>query len=168
MKYTYVMQYSYSNYMYEGFIWPLILFVLSLFFFLIGDGWFSKKRKDDTANSKENTPKSKYYKATLVLSFIISLSLVITFGLNLLHSYKLIFDKPNVTSKEIGTIEKIEEDFRSCTYKREETYSKASILYISGEKYYIMSDRNLSLNDKVEIEYLPKSKFILKIAVIDN
>ena len=39
----------------------------------------------------------------------------------------------------------------------------AYYIYIEGQEYYIMCIGDIKIGDKVEVEYLPKSKVILSI-----
>lgn len=146
------MEFSYEYYKANAFTWSLVACVV---FGIISLGLIIKML--GTSN--------KSLKLQMFLCLVLSLFGLTSHVIKLSYSYKIVFDnKDNVMMVE-GKIEKIEEVISSPVYKLEEGNSKASILYISGEKYYIMSAGNLSVNDNVEITYLKNSKFILEIVV---
>ena len=63
---------------------------------------------------------------------------------------------------EMGTIEKIVEPNKSIPNFRKDHKHGADVI-IDGEEYFMITCEGFEVGDYVEIEYLPKSKFILSI-----
>lgn len=143
------MSFSYDYYMANTFTWPLIACIL---FGIISVGFIIK------IFNKSSILQNSLW---LVL-FLFALTCNI---IHLSYGYKIVLDeKDNVATIE-GDIEKIEEEIYAPLYKLDGGNSRGHTIYISGEKYYIMSAKDLSINDNVEITYLKNSKFILEIIV---
>ena len=79
------------------------------------------------------------------------------------YGYKILLDKKDNTAVIQGEIETIEEAFGSPLYKLDYENSRGHIISISGEEYYIMSVRGLSVGDDVQITYLKNSKFVVGV-----
>ena len=63
---------------------------------------------------------------------------------------------------EMGTIEKIVEPSKSIPNFRKDHKHGADVI-IDGEEYFMITCEGFEVGDYVEIEYLPKSKFVLSI-----
>lgn len=145
------MKYSYEYYKSNTFTWPLIaccICVIMLISVLVG-----------LIKGRDN------FKLIYIPGIIVLVALLISSSIMLSYGYKLALDEKDDIQFVEGKIEKIDKVINSPVYKLEDGNSKASIIYISGQRYYIMSDRQISINDEVEISYLENSKFIVEIKV---
>ena len=150
MEFLLAVKYSYATYKIECLIWPLIIFVLFLILFTSDIMSIKKKRN--------------FFRMPFFITFVLSAIFLVVSGIELSHGYKLLFDKEDDIIKTMGQIEKIEKVFPP-KFLNKDNDLQAHWLYISGEKYYIMSASHISLNDHVEVFYLKNSKFIVEINV---
>ena len=149
------MSFSYDYYMANTFTWPLIGCII--FGIIIIGSLVKIFVKPKSLFNLENL-------MNFLLIIVFMFGLVTNLG-HLSYGYKIVLDeKDNVATIE-GDIEKIEENIYAPLYKLDGGNSRGHTIYISGESYYIMSAKDLSVNDNVEITYLKNSKFILEIIV---
>ncbi len=80
------------------------------------------------------------------------------------HTVHLLTERESDAVCLTGKVASINEDYGSLHYPsftEGEKYSKASIIIIDNEEYYIMSRGELKKGDVIIISYLPDSKIIL-------
>ena len=101
--------------------------------------------------------------AGYITSFILSLFL---FSLGLApfkHGMYLLNEKETDKISCSGEVHSFEKTYGLNKYTYNGENSFAYYISIDGEKYYIMHTGDIEVGDKVEFEYLPKSKIILSI-----
>ena len=79
------------------------------------------------------------------------------------HGIHLITEKETDKISVIGEVDCIKKTYGINKYSYNDVNSFARHISIDGEVYYIMYIGDIKIGDKVEVEYLPKSKVILSI-----
>ena len=101
----------------------------------------------------------KYLVSIVVLAFFFSLG-----AAPFKHGRHLITEKETDKINVIGEVDRIKKTYGINKYSyNNEVNSFAYYIYIEGQEYYIMYIGDIKIGDKVEVEYLPKSKVILSI-----
>ncbi len=106
----------------------------------------------------------------LIFVFLSALVLAIR---RLKYGIYLIKENPNQSLKVYETIENIAIVDRYAPHKYKVKIIEDDRIYahwitISGVNYYLMFRKNLQIGDKVEITYLPKSKIVLEVNIIET
>ena len=100
----------------------------------------------------------KYLVSISVLTFLFSLG-----AAPFKHGRHLITEKETDKINVIGEVDCIKKTYGINKYSYNDVNSFARHISIDGEVYYIMYIGDIKIGDKVEVEYLPKSKVILSI-----
>lgn len=100
----------------------------------------------------------KYLVSIIVHAFFFSLG-----AAPFKHGRHLITEKETDKINVIGEVDCIKETYGINKYVYKDENSFAYYIYIEGQEYYIMYIGDIKIGDKVEVEYLPKSKVILSI-----
>ena len=100
----------------------------------------------------------KYLVSIIVLAFFFSLG-----AAPFKHGRHLITEKETDKINVIGEVDRIKKTYGINKYSYNDVNSFARHISIDGEVYYIMYIGDIKIGDKVEVEYLPKSKVILSI-----
>ncbi len=146
------MVFDYNQYYTTTLIHSIIkisIVVVLIVIFIIVHGIFSKQKGSIFA-----------YLIILYICF----SLIISAIGNLKYGIHLIQENEKDYISIIGEIQNIERVKHSSRYYYEgEAVGDASIVTINGEKLYFMTIGDLEIGDYIEVEYLPKSTFVLKV-----
>ena len=103
--------------------------------------------------------KIRYLVSIILLAFLFSLGAV-----PFKHGRHLITEKETDKINVIGEVDFIKKTYGINKYSyNNDVNSFACHISIDGEVYYIMYIGDIKIGDKVEVEYLPKSKVILSI-----
>ncbi len=100
----------------------------------------------------------KYLVSIIVHAFFFSLG-----AAPFKHGRHLITEKETDKINVIGEVDRIKNTYGINKYVYKDENSFAYYIYIEGQEYYIMYIGDIKIGDKVEVEYLPKSKVILSI-----
>lgn len=82
-------------------------------------------------------------------------------GQTLKYGVFLLTENSSDALYQVGLVEKIQPISLPPRYSTDEPYGKAVEAKIDGSVYYFMSGNELSLNDTIEFQYLPKSRMVL-------
>jgi hypothetical protein len=151
---TSIMSLSYKDYFLITLIWPVIYFVVAIILLLLL--YLSITKKITTFHVKN---KILVYVFLILSSFGLFYYSVPTVKYGI---YLLIENESNTISKS-GEITRIEDAYNSPRYYYEGISSRAKIVTIHDKNFYIYFLGDFEVGDIVNIEYLPKSTFILKI-----
>lgn len=80
-----------------------------------------------------------------------------------IRGFSLQNEKESDAVKAQGTVEEIKGMFLPTMYKWEGKNVFSKYIVINGEKYYCMTGDCVELGERIEFEYLPESKYILRI-----
>lgn len=143
------MVFPYYDYFNESFKVPILLF---LFVFLILFIGLIFKAKSSSRRWKE------------IISDLVVLAF---FGVLFLPPFVRGFSLQNETEadavKAQGTVEEIKGMFIPTMYKWEGKNVFSKYIVIDGEKYYCMTGDCVEIGEQIQFEYLPESKYILRI-----
>lgn len=152
------MLFSYSNYYFHVFFLPV---ALGLFFsLLLTTSVFS------LIKNKANESLEKIFVKILFIGAICT-TLISICAKDLFNGGIYLYsEKETDAVVEIGTIESIKEPSKAIPsfkmpYKEHQRHGADVI--IDGEQYFMVTCEGFEVGDYVEIEYLPKSKFVLSI-----
>ena len=110
-------------------------------------------------------PKTSGLVSNIIFRFLIVLMCL--YGLyiesfSLKHGIYLVNEKEYMSVEYIGSIEEIEESEQVKGYIDGEGIVICKIVTIDGEEYVFMATGDLEVGDIVNVEYLPKSRVVLK------
>ena len=144
------MVFEYDVYYNETFITPIIAIIIASVWLFAGIYPFLKKRaQGDWKN--------------ILLCVFIGMFFIALNTRSLINGGACLFkEKEDSGIFETGTIEKIVEPSKSIPNFRKDHKHGADVI-IDGEEYFMITCEGFEVGDYVEIEYLPKSKFILSI-----
>lgn len=151
---AFIMTLSYKNYFLFSLIWPAIYLVIAII--LLSLIYLSFTNKIKTFNVK--------YKILVYIFLILS-----SFGLfydsipTIKHGIYLLMENESNTISTSGEITRIDDAYNSPRYYYEGLSTRAKILTIGDEQFYIYNIDGFKVGDIVTIEYLPKSTFVLNI-----
>lgn len=152
------MKFSFEYYRNNTFIWPLIgcvVFGLISVFILIS----LIKDKKECFDQKSIID---------IIIFVVFVFGLVCNAIHLSYGYKIPLDKKEDAVTKEGEVLYISKAFGSPYYKLENINTCGYYINISNEKYYIMYTGELEIGDKVEFEYLPNSKVVLSIEVVNS
>ena len=152
------MVFEYDIYHYHAFSWPVAFG--AFFLFLLATSIFSLIKNQ--ANEPIRKVAGKLLLAGIVFTMLISISVkaLINGGIYLCS------EKEEDAIMGIGTIESICEPSKNIpSFKNSYNGHKrhGADVVIDGEEYFMITCEGFEVGDYVEIEYLPKSKFVLSI-----
>ncbi len=103
-----------------------------------------------------------------ILVIIIFLLIILDSCLRLRYGIYLLYENKNQFTTISGRIDEIDNVFQSPRYYYNDEPVHASIVTIDGKKLYFMTRGNLKVGDYIEVEYLPKSTFVLKVELLHD
>ena len=153
------MVFDYSVYYKNNFILPLVISLITVFFVI------ASVRTITVSIKREDSLKAKglFVHSIFLLAMIL---LLVVHLIPLLRGGIFLFSEKEADKIVIsGIIEKIEE-INYCSgvhYNTDEKKRSGEALIINGNKYYIVTHGQFNVGDRVLMEVLPQSKFVLKI-----
>ena len=148
------MKFNYDEYFIMLFIGAICIMLVALVAFVIDIVIIVKER----AFIKFDKKTVGYITSFILLLFFFSLVFV-----PFKHGMYLLNEKETDKISCSGEVHSFEKTYGLNKYMYNGENSFAYYISIDGEKYYIMHTGDIEVGDKVEFEYLPKSKIILSI-----
>ena len=150
------MTFDYNVYHRQNCIVPLILLAFVIVWIILIVIPLLKKKKNGSGNTKIRD----FLFILFAIPFLIINSIPLMRG-----GIHLLYEKESVKIQVSGVIEKTEETehFIRLKYDVENNQGYGEAIVVNGIKYYLMTYGDFSEGDQVDLDVLPRSRFVLKI-----
>ncbi len=143
------MKINYDYYYKNNFIIPLLL-LIALVIYMGLDIFMLLKKSDIKSRS--------YY----IFSILVSVLVIVVLTTHLYHGFHLIVEKESDADVISGEITDIQLIYNSPRYYLNGEACHAVWLCIGDQRYYILDTDDISIGDKVQLTYLPRSRFVIE------
>ena len=152
------MKFLYEDYYRAAFVIPIIILVVVLFIIIENILVFVKVIR----------LKNQFKIANVFLSVIVTTVFILISAFSLSRSCNLPKDKGSDSITIQSIVQNVTNMPFAEKYNVDGKASYAKYIELDGVKYYCMNADNIQTGTLIEIEYLPESKFILKIDIIEE
>lgn len=143
------MKINYDYYYKNNFIIPLLLSIFLVIF--MGLNIFMLLKKSDI--------KSRSY---YIFTILVSVLVIVMLTAQLYRGFNLIVEKESDADVISGEITDIQLVYNSPRYSLNSEACHAVWLFIGDQRYYILDTDEISIGDKVQLTYLPRSRFVIE------